>query len=1021
MQEQDNFLIFRRTVIHALLLLGIATTIAFLAMDWWRWYPLGAVQRYAAGISCGALLLLWTLSRRYPAAYVPVAVLATLLGFAVFTTILIFAPYDELRAVWFFIGIGGTYILLGRGSGIAYTAASILLIVAAKAASLVPFSTQAVVTMALSLAWCSGIFYLYTTQAFALYRRVADSESHFRRLTEDIHEIVWREDREGRITYISPADRRLRGFAAEDVVGRHVFETLTDEGVAILSAVMEQKRPTATVPMKCRDGSTIWFDVSCREELDAQGNVVGYHGISRDATERLKVESKLKESEERYRLLVETANEGIGVVADGVLRFINPKLCELFGYRADELLQQPFLKLIHADDQEKVRAEYQKLLQAEPAPFMYEIPVLTKSQEMRWFQVDGTKIDWQGESATLNFFTDITERKSIQAYDAFRSRILEMMAGGLSLPNTLAAIVTGIEQLHPSMLCSVLLLDEAGKHLGGGIAPSLPDFYTEAINGVVIGIGVGSCGTAAFTGERVIVEDIATHPYWADYKELAARADVGSCWSQPIRSGSNKILGTFAIYHRRPHSPSEADIVLIEQSARLASIAIEKSQSKENLLKSEAHFRMLTEGIREVVWRLDKDLVVTYVSPSDELLRGYRADEVVGKSILALTNAEGRALIETAHRQGLTSITLPMPRKGQSELWFEIGVNRETDRDGQLLGYYGVSRDITARREAEEALRASKVFVQGVLNSVTNQIAVIDDNGAIIEVNDAWRRFSLENCNDADPLRENTDVGGNYLEMCRTTVISRSRQGLSAYDGIRAVLDGRLPTFSLEYPGHASHAEQWFIMTVTPLGAGGKGAVVVHSDITERKQVEEKVRNLAYYDSLTQLPNRRMLHERLANTLSSSKRSGRYGALMLLDLDNFKPLNDEYGHAAGDLLLIEVAKRLSSSVREVDTVARLGGDEFVVVLGGLNSEEAAAREEATTVAEKIRSTLAETYFISSMQEDGKEAVIRYRCSASIGITLFVGQETGQGKILNRADAAMYQAKEAGRNSVRVYQ
>lgn len=191
-------------------------------------------------------------------------------------------------------------------------------------------------------------------------------------------------------------------------------------------------------------------------------------------------------------------------------------------------------------------------------------------------------------------------------------------------------------------------------------------------------------------------------------------------------------------------------------------------------------------------------------------------------------------------------------------------------------------------------------------------------------------------------------------------------------------------------------------------------------DIAERKRVEEQIRTLAYYDSLTRLPNRRLLTDRLAQALAGSKRNATWGAVLLLDLDNFKPLNDLHGHAVGDLLLIEVARRLTAGLREVDTVARLGGDEFVVVLGNLGPDALAARQQASAIAEEIRATLAVPYRLLPDQDGEQTAVVDYLCSATIGITLFLGQTQTQNTLLRNADAAMYQAKQGGRNGSQVF-
>lgn len=191
-------------------------------------------------------------------------------------------------------------------------------------------------------------------------------------------------------------------------------------------------------------------------------------------------------------------------------------------------------------------------------------------------------------------------------------------------------------------------------------------------------------------------------------------------------------------------------------------------------------------------------------------------------------------------------------------------------------------------------------------------------------------------------------------------------------------------------------------------------------DISDRKQMEEQVRQLAFYDVLTELPNRRMLNDRLAQALALSKRTGLYGALMFIDLDNFKPLNDTYGHGAGDLLLVEVARRLTTGMREMDTVARFGGDEFVVVLNELEENKAEATSHANTVAEKIQATLGEPYEMTLPDSTG-EKIVTHRCSASIGVVMFIDHEATQEELLKWADMAMYQAKDAGRNSIRFYE
>ncbi len=192
----------------------------------------------------------------------------------------------------------------------------------------------------------------------------------------------------------------------------------------------------------------------------------------------------------------------------------------------------------------------------------------------------------------------------------------------------------------------------------------------------------------------------------------------------------------------------------------------------------------------------------------------------------------------------------------------------------------------------------------------------------------------------------------------------------------------------------------------------------VMRNITERKKAEEQIRNLAFYDTLTQLPNRRLLQDRFSLVISACKRNNRYAAVMFIDLDNFKPLNDEHGHNVGDILLVEVAHRIVSCVREVDTVARFGGDEFVAMLSELDTDKDASMAQAGVVAEKIRQSLGEVYRLTVLQEGKLEPrIVEHHCTASIGVVVFNDHGVTQEDLIRLADAAMYQAKASGRNRV----
>jgi diguanylate cyclase (GGDEF)-like protein/PAS domain S-box-containing protein len=316
----------------------------------------------------------------------------------------------------------------------------------------------------------------------------------------------------------------------------------------------------------------------------------------------------------------------------------------------------------------------------------------------------------------------------------------------------------------------------------------------------------------------------------------------------------------------------------------------------------------------------------------------------------------------------------------------------------------GTSTDISFRKEAEAELRIAATAFES-----QEGMMVTDANSVILRVNRAF-----------------TEITGYTAEEAVGQTLRLLKSGHHDADFYREMWEtiNRTGGWQGEIWDRRKNGEVYLKWITISAVKDANGVVThyvgAHYDITERKQTEDQVRQLAFYDPLTQLPNRRLLNDRLSQTMAASKRSVRYSALMFLDLDNFKPLNDTHGHVVGDLLLIEVADRLKNCVREMDTVARFGGDEFVVILSDLNADKAESTSQAKTVAEKIRNTLSEPYLLTIKHEGKVDGTVKHHCTASIGVVMFINHEASQDDILKWADAAMYQAKEAGRNLIRFY-
>ncbi len=283
---------------------------------------------------------------------------------------------------------------------------------------------------------------------------------------------------------------------------------------------------------------------------------------------------------------------------------------------------------LHPEDKERILAEFDRLMNHGEA-CETEFRIQTAAGGWMWQQGIGEAVEWiDGRpSRVIGINTDITRQKKIEALDMTRNRVLELLLEGSSLEAILEAIIETIEMQSPGSLGSVLLLDEKTNRLYTGAGPNLPAFYNDAIDGVEIGEMVGSCGRAAYTGERVIVSDIDNHPNWAPFLELTDKANLRACWSEPVLGANNKVLATFAIYHNQPHAPEDEDIKLIEFAAQLVAIAIERHKTDEKLQLSARIFNETHESIMVT----DIQGSIVEVNGRFSELTGYSADEVIGQ------------------------------------------------------------------------------------------------------------------------------------------------------------------------------------------------------------------------------------------------------------------------------------------------------------------------------------------------------------------------------------------------------
>ncbi len=456
--------------------------------------------------------------------------------------------------------------------------------------------------------------------------------------------------------------------------------------------------------------------------------ILASNGLARLQEKRLQSDLN-RSTEQRIQMedLLELSPVGISWCdAEGKIEYVNRQFTEMFGYTLDDVsdLETWIGKAYPAAGYRQAvvepwRQHAEKAHQSGLALPGLESNIVSKDgRQLRVL----TRVSFVGEKQ-LASFTDITAYWLSEQRNHAHNTMLEMVAKAAPLSEILLAIVHTVEAEAPKSLCSVLLLDDEGKHLYNKASPSLPAFYTQAIDGLEIGMGVGSCGTAAYLGKRVVVEDIATHDYWQPYTELARRAGLAACWSEPILASDDKVLGTFAIYHSKPAVPNSDDIERIAFAANMAAIAIENRNTREALIRREREFRTLAENSPLNIARYDREGRIVYCNPRLAATVSVPQGDLLGMRLSDQPNQPfSRAFLDavsqTVQRGKECLYEIEVPVKGGGTQMHLIHMAPERDESGAVAGVLAAGLDISDRKRLERELerQAHIDFLTGLYN-----------------------------------------------------------------------------------------------------------------------------------------------------------------------------------------------------------------------------------------------------------------------------------------------------------------
>ena len=451
--------------------------------------------------------------------------------------------------------------------------------------------------------------------------------------------------------------------------------------------------------------------------------------LARVAIERDRTEADLRTSEEKYRDLINASPDAICVLdADSKCVLVNPAGVELAGRPEEELIGSSVTETYVPEELHLFRDRIEKL-KAEGS-FRFERKFLRKNGEVIPVEVSLSALRGQYYQAIIR---DVSQRKRREALLAGENRVLEMAAKGDSLADILDNLCLLVEEQSTGVLASILLMDPNGKQLRHGAAPNLPKAYTDAIDGLAIGHSVGSCGSAAYRAEQVIVSDIATDPLWDPFRDLALTHSLRACWSTPIFSSEGKVIGTFAMYYRKPRSPSPREQDTIKHVTHLAGIAIQRKLAEAARRESEAYLAEAQRLSHTGSWAWAPATgEIRYWSEETYRLLGFDPDpgpprfETFFERLASEDQVRVRELFEKAVREKSDFETEYRIVHPSGAIKHIHGVGHPVcDETGNLVEYVGTVVDITESKRSEEALRASEQVARGQVEALAQSLDVL--------------------------------------------------------------------------------------------------------------------------------------------------------------------------------------------------------------------------------------------------------------------------------------------------------
>ena len=832
------------------------------------------------------------------------------------------------------------------------------------------------------------------------------SESELKALFDAMNDVVLVLDAEGRCLRVVSANPRLLYEPAEEQLGKTLHEVFpgeqADTFLGWIRRALETRQAIHTEYSLTIDGAQRWLSasISAMEE--------GVLWVVRDITQRKETEDALRESEERFRSLVQNAPDAFTLVdANNAIQYDSPATERILGYGAEERVGTRGLDYVHPDDVEEAERTFAGTLNSSGVGMPVEYRL--RHKDGSWRHVEAIRTNLLDDPAVRGVVINyryVTDRKEAEkalkeSEERHRRQARELallhevrtaLAQELELQTVLSTVVEAVARTYGYTLVSAYLLQDERLVLQHQVG------YEEVLDHIPVTRGI--MGRVVRTRRPFLLEDVRSDPAFLDAIDgLISEVCV------PLFD-EGRVVGTLNVESTNGVKLTEDDLRLMTAVGEHVGIAIGQARLYTRVRESEEKFRALIQNSSDLITLYDREGIIHYVSPALERMLGYEPEERVGTTSFGLIHPDDVSRAQELFAEALRRPGIPLPaevrarhRDGSWRYIEAVGTNLLSHPSVGAVVFNG--RDVTRRKEAEARLREAEKRYRTLVERIPaiTYIQELDEPSRTTYISPQYEEilgYSVEECM-SDP------------EHWTKILHPEDRERVLAEDR-RTNATGE--PFSMEYRQFAKDGSVVWIRDEAAAVRDEEGRpgywIGAQIDITERKMLEERLEYQAFHDPLTDLPNRALFMDRLEHALSRWKRKKGQVAVLFLDVDNLKVVNDTLGHEAGDRLLTQATGLLQTCLRPADTVARLSGDEFAILL-----EDVADVSEATRVAERVAQALRAPLTLRE-----REIFI----TASIGIALSGSARESAGgsareqaeTLLRQADLAMYRAKSRGK-------